>query len=123
MILNIDTEIKHKLLIMIPQNLYHKNKRGFKEIRTRHGFTDWHGCSWSDGCGKIKTYFQKRYEATGRWSNYDGDVLIIESYDKSFVNSCIIFWETRGGSVLDITDRPQIEVLVNGQAVSHQVME
>jgi len=123
MILEIDTEITHKLLVMIPQNLYHKNKNGFKEIRTRHGFTDWYNNSWTDGYGnKIETHFQKRYKATNRWSTYDGDVLIIESDNQHFINSTIIFWETRYASVLDMTDVPKVEVLVNGESVSHEVV-
>lgn len=123
MILNIDTEITHRLLVMIPQNIYHKNKRGFKELRTRFGFTDWQSCSWSNGCsGKIKTHFQKRYKATERWSSYDGDVLIIESDNQHFINSSIIFWETRGASILDMTDGPRVEVLVNGEIVNHEIV-
>ena len=124
MILEIDTEITHKILIMIPGETYHNNKNGFREIRSRHGLTDWVHGSWFDGYGnEVKTHFQKRYKATERWSNYDGDILVIKSDNQAFISSSIIFWETRGGSILDITDWPQIEVLVNGQAVSHQVME
>ena len=123
MILEIDTEITHKLLVMIPGEIYHKNKNGFKEIRTRFGFTDWQGYSWSNGCScKIETHFQKRYKATERWSTFDGDVLIIKSDNQSFINSSIIFWETRGASILDMTDEPKIEVLVNGEVVRHEVV-
>lgn len=124
MILVIDTEITQKLLIMIPGEMYHMNKNGFKEIRTRHGFTDWQGHSWTDGYGNtIETHFQKRYAATDRWSSYDGDVLIIESDNQSFINSSIIFWEARGASVIDMTVWPEIEVLVDGRLVNHEVLE
>ena len=123
MILNINTEITHKLLVMIPNEIYHKNKRGFKDIRTRHGFTNWQGRSWYSGYGKIETHFQKRYKATERWSTFDGDVLIIKSDNQSFINSSIIFWETRGASILDMTDGPRVEVFVNGEIVRHEVVE
>lgn len=123
MILDIDTEIEHKLLIMIPAEMYHMNKGGFKEIRLRHGFTDWHNNSWTDGYGnEVETHFQKRYIATDRWSSYDGDVLIITSDNQVFINSSIIFWETRGASILDMTDRPNIVVGVNGKIVNHKVV-
>lgn len=123
MILNIDTEITHKLLVMIPGEIYHMNKNGFKEIRSRHGFTDWYDSSWTDGYGnEIETHFKKRYNATERWSTFDGDVLIITSDNQAFINSAIIFWETRGASILDMTDGPKIEVLVNGEVVRHEVV-
>lgn len=123
MILNINTEITHKLLVMIPDEIYHKNKNGFKDIRTRHGLTDWVRGSWFDGYGnEVETHFQKRYKATERWSTFDGDVLIIKSDNQSFINSSIIFWETRGASILDMTDGPRVEVLVNGEVVDHEVV-
>ena len=124
MILEIDTEITHKLLVMIPGEIYHKNKNGFRELRTKYNITDWYNNSWTDGYGnKIETHFQKRYAATNRWSTYDGDVLIIESDNESFITSTIIFWETRGASVLDMTDVPTIEVIVDGEYVDHEVLE
>ena len=124
MILNIDTEIIHKLLIMIPRDMYHKNKKGFKELRTRYQFTDWHGCSWTDGYGnKIETHFQKRYEATDRFSTFDGDILIITGRDMEFIEATLHFWNVRGASILDMTDKPKIEVLVNGEFVKHEVIE
>lgn len=123
MILEIDTKITHKILVMIPGETYHANKNGFKEIRSRHGLTDWVSGSWFDGYGnEVETHFQKRYKATERWSNYDGDVLVITSDNQAFINSSIIFWETRGASVLDMTDRPRVEVLVNGESVRHEVV-
>ena len=123
MILEIDTEITHKLLVMIPGETYHNNKNGFKEIRSKYGLTDWIDGSWFDGYGnEVETHFQKRYEATNRRSSYDGDVLIITSDNKSFVNSSIIFWETRGASILDMTDGPKVKVLVNGEDVKHKVV-
>ena len=122
MILNIDTEITHKLLVMIPGEIYHKNKNGFKGLRTRYGVTLWHNNNWVGAIGSIETHFQKRYEATERWSSYDGDVLIIESNNRPFITSFIIFWETRGASILDMTDVPRVEVLVNSEAVRHEVV-
>ena len=122
MILNIDTEIKHKLLVMIPNEIYHKNKNGFKDIRTKYGFTNWCNNTWYGSEGFIDTHFQKRYDSTGRFSTFDGDVLIVESTCSPFIEEIINFWTVRGASILDMTDGPRIEVLVNGEIVGHEVV-
>lgn len=123
MILNIDTEITHKLLVMIPDKIYHKNKNGFKEIRTKYGFTNWCNNTWYGSEGSIKTYFQKRCDATKGWNTFDGDVLIIESTNCEFIDSVLYFWDRRHASILDMTDFPKVEILVNGESVSHEVVE
>ena len=122
MILDIDTEITHKLLVMMPREIYHKNKNGFKELRTRHGITKWYNNTWSGSEGSIETYFQKRCDVTNRWNTFDGDVLIIESTNCGFIDSVLYFWDRRHASILDMTDGPKVEVLVNGEIVRHEVV-
>ena len=122
MILEIDTEITHKLLIMIPNEIYHKNKNGFKELRTRYGITNWYNNTWSGSEGFIETYFKKRCDASNRLNTFDGDILIVESNYNSFVEDIISFWSIRNASILDMIDVPRVEVLVNGEIIDHEVV-
>ena len=122
MILEIDTKITHKLLVMIPNEIYHKNKNGFKELRTRYGITNWYNNTWSGNEGFINTHFQKRYDSTGKFSTFDGDVLIVESTCIPFIKEIIHFWTVRDVSIIDMTDGPRVEVLVNGEIVRHEVV-
>ena len=124
MILYIDEEIRHSVLIMIPDEKYHSNKKGFKELRTHYGFTNWYRCSWTDEMnGKIETHFRKRYDTVNNFFSFDGDVLIINSTNGEFVGRAMAFWNMRGASIIDMTDNPKIEVLVNGVSVRHEVIE
>lgn len=121
--LEIEYEMKQKLLVIIPRELYHKNKNGFRQLRQRYKFIDWYNNSWTDGYGGIiNTHFQKRYYATDRFSTFDGDILIIESSNIEFIEATLHFWNVRGASILDMTDVPRVEVLVNGEVVNHEIV-